>query len=68
AAAAKVMGVEPKSVKQIVLASKEGLGSLKFSAVGDYHYAMKEFPKRGIKDNLREIIASFYLKVMHYDE
>ncbi|MEM2661270.1 MAG: DUF362 domain-containing protein [Nitrososphaeria archaeon] len=67
AAAAKIMGIEPKSVKQIVLASREGLGSLSFFAVGDYLYAAREFPKKGFKDNVREAVASFYLEVMRED-
>lgn len=65
AAASKIMGIDPKSVRQIVLASKEGLGSLNFSTIGDYPYAMKEFPRKGFKDNARETIASLYLQVMH---
>ncbi|MEM2506529.1 MAG: hypothetical protein QXF61_05745, partial [Nitrososphaeria archaeon] len=67
AAAANIMGIEPKSVKQIVLASREGLGNMNFSAMGDYLYAAREFPKKGLKDNVREVVASFYLKVMCED-
>lgn len=65
AAASKIMGIEPKSVKQIVLASQEGLGNLNFSAVGDYTYAAKEFPRKSFRDNVREVITSLYLQIMH---
>jgi len=64
AAASRIMGINPKSVKQIVLASREGLGSLDFSPIGDFSYAERNFPKKKLKDNLREIIASVYLRVM----
>jgi len=64
AAVAKIMGIEPKSVKHIVLAYRERLGNMNFSTIGDYLYAVREFPKKGFKDNLREALASLYLKVM----
>jgi uncharacterized protein (DUF362 family) len=64
AAASRIMGINPKSVKQIILASREGLGSLDFSTIGDFSYAERNFPKKKLKDNFREAIASVYLRVM----
>jgi len=64
AAASRIMGINPESVKQIVLASREGLGSLDFSPIGDFSYAERNFPKKKLKDNLREAIASVYLRVI----
>jgi uncharacterized protein (DUF362 family) len=64
AAASRIMGINPKSVKQIFLASREGLGSLDFSPIGDFSYAERNFPKKNLKDNFREAIASVYLQVM----
>jgi uncharacterized protein (DUF362 family) len=64
AAASRIMGINPKSVKQIVLASREGLGSLDFSPIGDFSYAERNFPKKKLKDNFREAIASEYIRVM----
>ena len=65
AAASKIMGIEPKSVKQIVLAMQHGLGSMNFSPVGDFSYAEKEFPKRILRDHLKESITTIYLHLLH---
>jgi len=65
AAASKVMGFNPKSIRQIVLASRQGLGSFNFVPVGDFSYATKEFPRKNLKDNLREVIALVYMRLMH---
>jgi len=63
AAASKILGFNPKSVKQIVLASQVGLGSIDFTPVGDYYYAIREFPRKRWKDNVRDAIAAVYLRV-----
>jgi uncharacterized protein (DUF362 family) len=68
AAASRIMGINPKSVKQIVLAFQEGLGSLNFSPIGDFSYAEKNFPKKKLKDNFRDAIASMYLRIMRKSE
>jgi uncharacterized protein (DUF362 family) len=65
AAASELMGIAPRSVRQVVLASREGIGSKEFSPVGDFSYAKKAFPKKGLKNNARATVASFYLRVFH---
>ncbi|MGB9693577.1 MAG: DUF362 domain-containing protein [Fervidobacterium sp.] len=64
AAVAKIMGVNPMSVEQLVLASREGLGNLNFLPTGDFLYAKSEFPKKRLKDKARDTIAAIYLKIM----
>jgi uncharacterized protein (DUF362 family) len=63
AAASKLMGISPKSVRQIALASFERIGNLNFSSVGDSSFFEREFPRKSFKDNVREIIASVYFNV-----
>jgi len=63
AAASKLMEVDSRSVRQIVLAFKEGVGNFEFTPVGDFSYFKETFPKRGFKDNLRKSVASMYLRV-----
>jgi uncharacterized protein (DUF362 family) len=63
AAASKLMGIDSKSVRQIVLASLEGIGKIDFSPVGDFSFFEREFPRKSLKDNLRETIASVYLNI-----
>jgi uncharacterized protein (DUF362 family) len=63
AAASKFMGINPKSVRQIVLASNEGIGNLEFTPVGDFSYFVKGFPKKSFRDNIRESAASVYLRI-----
>lgn len=63
AAASRLMGIDSKSVKQITLASREGVGNSVFSPVGDFSYFAKEFPKKGMKDNVREAVAGVYLRL-----
>jgi uncharacterized protein (DUF362 family) len=64
-AASRMLGLNPMSVKQLSLASREGLGELDFAPVGDYDYFKHNFPKKGLKDNLFEIGASAYLRAFH---
>jgi uncharacterized protein (DUF362 family) len=66
-AASKLMGIKPTSVGQIVLASKEGIGYLGFSPVGDFSYFAKAFPKKGLKDNMLAVAAAIYLRVLKED-
>jgi uncharacterized protein (DUF362 family) len=63
AAASKLMGIDSKSVRQIALASLERIGDLNFSPVGDFSFFEREFPKKSLKDNVRETIASVYLNI-----
>lgn len=63
AAASRIMGVDPKSVNQIVLASREGVGNMKFVPVGGSLSRFKDgFPRRGVKEKIRGFIASCYLR------
>lgn len=63
AAASRLMGIDSESVKQIVIASREGVGNLGFSPVGAFSYFEREFPRKSLKDNVREAFASAYLRV-----
>ena len=58
AAASKIVGLNPKSVKYITLASKEGLGNPRYIAMGEnLNYFKELFPKRN-KMDLRRLIGS----------
>jgi uncharacterized protein (DUF362 family) len=61
--ASELMGIAPRSVKQIVLASREGIGNLSFSPVGDFSYFKKSFPRKYLKDKIREVAASAYMRM-----
>jgi uncharacterized protein (DUF362 family) len=63
AAASELMGIQPRFVKHIALASREGVGTSDFCPVGDFSYFKKAFPKKGLKDNLRANVASAFLRV-----
>ena len=63
AAVSKLMGINPRFVKQIALASREGVGNLDFCPVGDFSYFKTAFPKKRLKDNLRNNAASAFLRV-----
>lgn len=65
AAASRLMGIAPKSVRHIVLASKNGIGNMRFSPVGDFSYFQELFPKKTLRDNIRARAASVYLRVFH---
>jgi uncharacterized protein (DUF362 family) len=65
AAASRLLGINPKSVKQLSLASRESLGELDFVPVGDFDYFKRNFPRKGMKENLFERGASAYLRLLH---
>ncbi len=53
AAASKLAGVNPKSVSHIMLANKEGLGNISFTARGENPRVFeKRFPRRRLKDKI----------------
>jgi len=53
AVAAKIMGVNPKSVAHLVLAEKEGLGKTSFVIKGvDIDFFRKRFPKRSLSERV----------------
>jgi uncharacterized protein (DUF362 family) len=62
AAASNLMGINPKSVKQIGLASHEGVGKSAFTPIGDFPFFKKEFPKKTLKDKFRHAFAAAYLR------
>jgi uncharacterized protein (DUF362 family) len=62
-AVSKMMGLSPRSVGAIVLASKRGIGVSSFSPVGDFQYFKDQFPSKKLKDNLRARAAHVYLHV-----
>ena len=56
AAAATIMGVNPKSVDHVMLAEKEGLGSTSFMVKGvELNYFKDKFPRRRLSDKLMEL-------------
>jgi len=66
AAASNVMGIDPTSVHQLVLASKENIGNLEFIPVGEaFSYVKQSFPAKSVKDKIRETLASTYLRIFH---
>ncbi len=65
AAASRLLGISPKSVKQLSLASRESLGELDFVPVGDFDYFKRNFPRKGMRENMFERGASAYLKMFH---
>ena len=53
AAAAKIAGINPKSVRHIILASKEGLGNTSFIPKGaDPKLFKRRYPRKGLKDKV----------------
>jgi len=65
AASSKLLGLNPKSVKQITLATKEKIGSADFKPVGDFAYFQHNFPKKRIADKMFDQGARMYLKIFH---
>ena len=63
AAASKIAGLNPKSVKTVTLAAREELGNPKYIALGeDLNYFKKRFPKKRRRDDLRRYIGSIYYR------
>lgn len=55
AAAAMIMGINPKSVKHIMLAEEEGLGSTRFRIKGiELNYFKDKFPRKKLSDRIAE--------------
>ena len=64
-AASRLLGINPKTEKQLSLAHREGLGELDFLPVGDFDYFKRNFPKKVMKDRLYERGRSAYLRLFH---
>ena len=63
AAASKIMGINPRSVDHIVLASEKGVGTMQFVAVGDSVSSFERlFPNLTVRDKARSIISSLYFR------
>jgi uncharacterized protein (DUF362 family) len=65
AAASRLLGLNPKSLRQLTLASREGLGVADFVPVGEFDYFLRNFPRKGMKETMFERGASAYLKMFH---
>jgi uncharacterized protein (DUF362 family) len=65
AAASRLLGINPKSVSQLSLASRESLGDLDFVPLGDFDYFKRNFPRKGLRENVFERGASAYLRMFH---
>jgi len=65
AAASRLMGLNPRSVKHIASASKNGVGNMEFNPVGDFNDFITKFPKRGARDDIRKLAASLYSRIFY---
>jgi len=64
-AASMILGMNPKSIKQIALAEKEGIGCTQFVPKGEpLDHIRNLFPRRKMKNKIRGLLASTYLRVM----
>lgn len=64
-AASIILGMNPKSINQIALAEKEGVGSMRFVPKGETLDCIRNlFPKRRMKNKIRRHLASAYLRLM----
>jgi len=63
AAAAKLAGINPKTIRHLTLANKEGLGNILFIPKGDDPDSFaKQFPKKKLKDKLLSSAYKFATK------
>lgn len=61
AAAARIAGIDPISVKYIKLASMEKVGSIHFKPVGlDLNYFKRLFPRKTVKSEARKLLSIVY--------
>jgi len=62
-AAAEILGLNPRSVKHIVLASQEGIGDMQFIPKGEnLTYVRDIFPRRKLKNKIRMLLAQVYMR------
>jgi uncharacterized protein (DUF362 family) len=60
----KMMGISPKAVNQVVLASKEGIGRMEPILVGEpFHRFEMLFPKKSIRDKIQKSFTSLYTRI-----
>ncbi|MHA2231648.1 MAG: DUF362 domain-containing protein [Candidatus Hodarchaeales archaeon] len=63
--ASTILGINPKAVKQIALAEKMDLGNTQFVTKGEaLDSIINIFPRRRMKNKVREFAASTYLRLM----
>jgi len=61
-AAARIAGLNPKIIRHIALAEKEGLGKMNYKTVGEnIEYFARRFPRRNPKDKIRSKIVGYGL-------
>lgn len=65
AAASKILGFNPKSIRQITLAAEEGIGNPHFIPKGESSTCIKDlYPKRRLKNKIRMFLADLYLRYL----
>jgi uncharacterized protein (DUF362 family) len=65
--AAKIAGINPKSVRYLRLASKEGLGKMEFTLKGvPWEYFRKRFPRLGAMHKIKRRVFDF-ISLMHLE-
>jgi len=63
--AARIVGINPHSIRHILMASTEGIGSLKCVNVGeDLSEFARLFPKKDAKDKTWELISKLYMRLL----
>jgi len=68
AAASRLAGVHPKSVRYITLAYKEGIGNIAFMPIGDNPQIFeKQFPRKKLKDKLLLTAYRFAVQTRLFD-
>jgi len=62
-AASRILGVNPRTVKYITLASKEGIGNTHFIQKGEsIIYFKNHFPRKRTRNKMLSFLASIYLR------
>ncbi len=65
AAASKIIGLNPRAVKYLSLASKEKLGSTSFISKGESLDSFKSlYPRKNAKDKLRGFVSKVYNRIL----
>jgi len=61
AAACRIAGINPQSVRYLTLASRAGIGTTNFTPKGEsLDHFQKSFPRKNIRSNTMEFLASIY--------
>lgn len=63
--AARIIGLNPKKLRHLVLAEEEGLGKLKYETAGEkIEYFARRFPRRTPHDKIQSKIVKFGLSIL----